>query len=359
MKYAYWLHNIKGMTNSKIRILMQVCENAKEIYSLSYESLKKIEGLQAKDAFSIYESKHNEDIDKKWMEFVETGCSFVSIEQSDYPVRLREIMDAPYGIYYRGKLPPKDMKVVSVIGARECSSYGKETAIRLGRLLAKHQIPVISGMARGIDSLAQESCAREGGETYSVLGCGVDVCYPESSRYLYEMSMRQGGVISEYPLGTPAMRRNFPMRNRIISALSDCVIVVEARKKSGTLITVEYALAPGKDIYAVPGSIYDELSCGCIHLIKQGAHILESPEDFLEEWHILQEKSYSQIDFRKILLEKDEALVYSLLDFRPLGIGTIVDKTPFRLPDILRILESLENKGFVREEIPNYFVRIV
>ena len=191
----------------------------------------------------------------------------------------------------------------------------------------------------------------------TLLGCGVDVCYPRQNKYLYHRIIERGGILSEYPPGAQPLPAFFPERNRIISGLSDCVVVIEAKERSGSLITADFAMEQGKDVYAVPGRITDRLSSGCNRLIKQGAGVVQSVEDFLADLDIITENHCHQLDFRKNLLEKDERLVYSLTDFRPISLGTLVDKTGFSIFQLLGILEKLEALGLIKETFTNYYVR--
>lgn len=204
-------------------------------------------------------------------------------EDPEYPERLKNISGAPKNLYVLGRLPEEKRLCVAVIGARDCSEYGKYVARELGAVLGKSGISVVSGMARGIDGISQEAALNVGGSSFAVLGCGVDICYPEANRQLYERLKVCGGIISEYPPGSPALACHFPPRNRIVSGLADVVVVIEARIKSGTLITVDMALEQGREVYVVPGRVTDRLSDGCNSLIKQGAGILLSPEEFLKE----------------------------------------------------------------------------
>lgn len=203
--------------------------------------------------------------------------------ERDYPARLLEIPDPPERLYVLGKLPEEKVPSVAIIGARECSEYGNYVAARLGECMGRNGIQVVSGMARGIDGIGQTAALDAGGSSFAVLGSGVDVCYPARNRRLYERLRERGGVLSEYPSGTPALSRNFPPRNRIVSGLADAVVVVEAREKSGTLITVDMALEQGKEVYAVPGRVTDALSSGCNRLVKLGAAVLLDPEELAEE----------------------------------------------------------------------------
>lgn len=205
-----------------------------------------------------------------------------------YPRRLLPHPAMPADLYVAGSLPKEALPSAAIVGARRCSAYGRSEARRLGRALAERGVQIISGMAYGIDANAQEGALEGGGSTFAVLGCGADRCYPESSRGLYRAILRGGGgIISEYPPGTPPLPHHFPVRNRIISALADIVIVVEARRKSGSLITASYALEQGKTVYAVPGRNLESLSEGCNELIAQGAGIATGPAPILEELGLL------------------------------------------------------------------------
>ena len=221
------------------------------------------------------------EIDKKTPG--EAGIRMVERGERDYPARLLEIPDPPERLYVLGRLPEEKVPSVAIIGARECSEYGSYVAARLGECMGRNGIQVISGMARGIDGIGQTAALDAGGSSFAVLGSGVDVCYPARNRRLYERLRERGGVLSEYPPGTPALSRNFPPRNRIVSGLADAVVVVEAREKSGTLITVDMALEQGKEVYAVPGRVTDALSSGCNRLVKLGAAVLLDPEELTEE----------------------------------------------------------------------------
>ena len=212
-------------------------------------------------------------------------------------------------------------------------------------------------MTRGIDGDAHKGALDAEGDTYGVLGCGVDVCYPREHAYLYDKMIQNGGIISEYPPGTQPLPHQFPARNRIIAGLSDCVVVIEAKEKSGSLITADFAMEQGKDVYALPGRITDPLSQGCNQLIKQGAGIVKSVEDFLVDLDILTENVYVQMDFRKNVLEKDERLVYSLTDFRPLSLSSLMEKTGYSITKLLIILEKLKEMGLIKEIHANHYVR--
>ena len=357
MKHAYWLHNIPGIGNTKIRLLYKAASSAEEMYYMPLQQLKKVEGITEEDIKAIQKSKKKWDLDREWFRLMEQGIGFVSQEQLEFPEKVRHIHNSPYALYYVGKLPDENQKTVAIVGARMRSAYGSQVAEELGKILAQNGIQVISGLARGIDRDAHQGALEGGGDTYAVLGCGVDICYHRENRYLYNKMIESGGVISEYPPGRQPAPGQFPARNRIISGFSHCVVVVEAKEKSGSLITADFAMEQGKDVYAVPGRISDPLSQGCNRLIKQGAGALISIEDFLSDLSILSEINYAQLDFRKNILEKDESMVYSLTDFRPIGISTLVEKTGISISRLLEILERLESMGLIKETFTNYYIR--
>ena len=228
--------------------------------------------------------KKSGNLEEEYHSLGEKQIGLVLQEEEGFPRKLLEIPDPPYGLFYKGKLPEQKQPSVAVIGARECSEYGRFVAEELGRYLGSQEIQVISGMARGIDGISQQAALSAGGTSYGVLGCGVDICYPAQNRRLYEELLEKGGLLSTYAPGTKPLPQYFPPRNRIVSGLSDALIVIEARQKSGTLITVDMALEQGRDVYVVPGRLTDRLSDGCNHLLTQGAGVFLSPESFAEDF---------------------------------------------------------------------------
>ena len=357
MKYQLWLDNYSGLGTSKKNHIVNDSLSARDIYYMEEASLKKIEYLTAREIEGMIDKRKKTDLEKLWNDFISKGISFTSLEQENYPNRIKNITNSPYILYYIGKLPDEKRKTIAIVGARGRSAYGSQIAQKLGEELAARGIQVISGLARGIDADGHRGALNKKGETFAVLGCGVDICYPKANQYIYNDIIQKGGIISELMPGTQPKACFFPMRNRIISGFSDAVIVVEAREKSGSLITADFAMEQGKDVYAVPGRITDELSQGCNRLIKQGAGVILSPQDLLEDLQLLSDNNCIQMDFLKKLLEKDESLVYSLTDFRPIDLGTLLEKTTFDISELITILHSLEEKGFITEVFPNHYVR--
>lgn len=278
--------------------------------------------------------------------------------EETYPERLRCYEGMPGVLYTKGCLPQEEKKNVAIVGARACSPYGAHQAYTFAKVLAEHGVQIISGLARGIDGKAHQGALDGGGKTFAVLGCGVDICYPREHAQLESRILQTGGgVFSEFDLGTPPYAGNFPRRNRIISGLADLVLVVEAKAKSGSLITASFALEQGKTVYAVPGRVGDALSEGCNRLISDGAGVAYSVEPLLEELKI--PKGFPE-DFReknKIGLASQEEMVYSCLDLHPKNIEDIVREIPLSPREITGLLLKLELKGLIEEPVKNYYAR--
>jgi DNA processing protein len=279
--YAFWLVSVPWIGQGPVPKILSAFGSPKDAFNATDEELIALSG--SKQVKELIKFRKENDIFRKYDELVSSGMKLSFIWEDDYPERLKYIPDPPYALFYYGKLPENNKLSVAIIGARQCSPYGMKTAQELGAELGKNDVNVISGMAFGIDGISQRSAIKAGGNSYAVLGSGADVCYPDSNSDLYEMCKENGGIISTYPPKTEAMSRYFPPRNRIVSGLSDAVVVVEARARSGTLITVDMALDQGKDIYAVPGRLEDELSAGCNGLIGHGAKVYLSPKIFMSD----------------------------------------------------------------------------
>ncbi len=279
--YELWLCSFPGMGNRQMTKLAELCGSAREAYYAGTDKWGQV--LREKQVEGLKRFTEGWEPQREWERLENAGIRFVTLKDRAYPGRLRQIPDAPYGLFFRGSLPEERYPAVAVVGARDCSRYGYYVAEKLGETLGRNGVIVVSGMARGIDGISQRAALDAGGVSCGVLGCGVDICYPGENRELYQRLARDGCLVSSYPPGTPALARNFPPRNRIVSGLADAVVVVEAREKSGTLITVDMALEQGREVYAVPGRITDPLSEGCNRLIRQGAVPLSDPGELLSE----------------------------------------------------------------------------
>ena len=283
-------------------------------------------------------------------------------KDGSYPLRMRELAGMPEVINYKGRLPSDGMPSAAVIGGRKCSAYGRSKAYELGEYLARHGVQVISGLALGIDSYAHEGALKAGGSTFAVLGCGADICYPASNITLYRMIAETGGILSEFPDGTKPMPYNFPRRNRIISALSDVVVVIEARINSGSLITANYALEQGKPVYAYPDREGSLLSGGSNRLIADGAGIVYTPEVILEELGIgcrTEKDGYKNEDKYEASPGRsgDENRVLHAVGYDPVSVEEIAEKTGLGADKTERALFTLLLEGCIKELPGHLYVK--
>lgn len=279
-------------------------------------------------------------------------------EDSAYPEKMKNLPDMPDKLYYLGQLPDFTKPSAAVVGARQCSAYGRTQAFRYARTLSGSGVQIISGLAQGIDAEGHKGAIEGGTPTFAVLGNGVDICYPAQNRKLYSSILEHGGgILSELPPGTQPRPWYFPARNRIISALSDAVLVVEAREQSGSLITAGLALDQGRGVYAVPGAVNNALSRGCHRLIYDGAGIAYSPEILLAEWGLSGQEMGKSDEKRKLVLAKDLDLVYSCFDLRPQNPDDIIIKTGLLPGRVSSILTELELMGLIREMGRHHYVR--
>lgn len=285
--------------------------------------------------------------------------NYICALEKEFPERLKDIPDSPDGIYYIGRLPDPGKPSVAIIGSRNNSEYGRGAAREFASFLSKEGVQIISGMARGIDGIAQRAALDTGGVSFGILGCGIDIVYPRENRDLFERITEKGGIISEYPPGMPPKKNLFPPRNRIISAFCDILLVIEARERSGTSITVRHALEQGRDIYAVPGRITDPLSRGCNILISDGAGVALSPEAILEA---LNSRSFTGAYWKSLInkpkLGGIQAEIMKHLDYMPLNINELSAKASLPLSDLMEALLELEIKGLARKVSPGFYVKV-
>lgn len=383
-KYLYWLDRVEGLGPEAKKNLIEAFGDAENIFQASESHLKYI--LNDKKLKLFMDAKEKVEMDFAFEELKEKKIHMVCFHDEDYPKKLLHIPDPPFALYYKGQLPADRLPAIAVIGARECSSYGEYIASALGKSLGQQGVQVISGMAKGIDGISQSAAIEAGGVSFGVFGCGVDVCYPASNRLLYEELQLKGGILSTYPPGTTPQARLFPPRNRIVSGLADVLVVIEARQRSGTSITVEMALEQGREIYAVPGRVTDRLSDGCNKMIKEGAHVFLSPEDFMMDLGALlpvqmenlrkQQLNIVEKNDTKLSKKEDMTLpvsegrgeadsiserIYQVLDFYPQSIEAIVDKLvktyklQVKQEEISALLMRLCLMGRIKQDSSSWF----
>lgn len=375
--YVNWFYHIEGVGRKGIDKILKGGLLPNEIYALSSAELEKylknICFFTEKDARKILvgflKLKKEKSAENIWTKLKSCGIEMYLQSDVGYPARLKEIVDAPAVLYVKGDVSRMNeawvnRPSVAVIGARDCSQYGKAVAAEIGKECALRGINLVSGMARGVDGIAQEAALKEGGIVAAVLGSGVDVCYPASNSRLYQEILQKGAVYSEYVPGTLAKANHFPPRNRIISGMADKVIVVEAKEKSGTLITVDMALEQGRDVCAVPGRITDAMSKGCHRLICQGADILYNIEETLSQIApYKRKKEDKEISWGK---EQENTLrkkILKILDFKPRTVQVIYEKVKEEqrgenvdFSELIEELFYMQTEGLIFEVGGRFFV---
>lgn len=360
--YLLWLSAIPNLTLKRQNILLKLFNNAYEIWNAPESLLLGVPQIPKKVLENVIAYRNEKKLFayKKFM--AENDISFVTKNSPLYPPLLKKISDPPNGFYVLGDLPDGSLTKISVVGSRKYTEYGAYVAKNLSYDLAKRDIVIVSGMARGIDSVAHKAAIDAGGKTIAVLGCGIDVCYPPENAKLRHDIIKNGCLISEFALGTRPFVGNFPIRNRIISGLSKGLIVVEASEKSGTLITVGHALEQGREVMAVPGAVNSGLSRGTNYLIKQGASLVSNYEDVLETIGI--ENSQVEPDEletpkkQKIILANDEEIVYNIIRADPVSFDFVAVSADLPINKLSSCLIMLEMKGLIKRLPGQKYIRI-
>lgn len=360
----YLLSNIEGMHSGVLRRMLAFAGSYGEAYRIPagvYEA-EGILGAGKNGRPLLLQFDRRREAEDRLLKAYESlsaeGIRLVSSFDEHYPKRLRSLPNRPELLYVKGRLPSDERPCAAIIGARMCSDYGRETAAYFASELAEAGMQILSGMAMGIDGAAQAAALKTAGESFAVLGSGIDICYPrEHIRMYLRMAEGEGGVISEYPKGCPPLPYHFILRNRIISGLCDVLLVLEAREKSGTGITVNYALDQGKEIFALPGRINDPLGRGANALLKDGAQILTSPEDVLSLFGLTEKMQSRDRGQKAAALAKQEKIVYSNLDSREQHIELLSKKTGLEITALLDALLRLELMGLAASPMNGYYRR--
>jgi DNA processing protein len=306
-------------------------------------------GLEGRVVEALAATRRTLDPDTEMERLAAAGAHVLTWEDDGYPERLREVGDGPPVLYVLGELTPADGWSVGVVGTRKATSYGRAAAERIVGEIAGAGVTVVSGMARGIDTVAHHAALDAGGRTVAVLGSGVDVLYPPENRGLARRIVEEerGAVVSEYPLGTQPDAVNFPPRNRIVSGLSHGVLVVEAGAKSGALITVGFALEQGRDVFAVPGPINSRMSDGPNNLLKKGAKCVTNGADILEELGLGMVQEHVEA-VKALPADPTERRLLEMLQDMPLHIDELTNGSGLPASTVSAVLAMMELKGMVR-----------
>jgi len=347
----YWigLKAVAGVGNVTFRRLLERFDSPQAVLSAAPNELAAVRAVSPAVVDGIRGGAWQRFAEQECQRLRASGARLMTFTAADYPKSLFEIPDPPPFLYVRGELQPCQ-SAIAIVGSRRATSYGLLTASRLAEGLARHGMIVVSGMARGVDTAAHKGALLAGGLTIAVLGCGVDKIYPPENRKLYDEMAEKGCLVSEFPLGTLPLAENFPRRNRIISGLSRGVLVVEAAENSGSLITAQYALEQGRDVFAVPGNVSFASNRGSNRLIKQGAKLVDCIEDILEELPGNRASASGEtveIPPRSFALTPKEAAIYELLARSPLHIDDIINQTELTAGEVSSMLLHLELKGAV------------
>lgn len=284
LKYWLWFLKLKKITRSKKEELLNKFKEPKCIYNLPKEELSKEDNKLSKDIIEeILNNKNINDLEEYIKYMKKNQIQIITMFDKEYPEKLKVIYDKPIALFYRGNISLLKKDIIAIVGSRMCSLYGKNVSYKIAKELSENDKCVVSGLAKGIDAYAHIGSLKYKGRTIAVLAHGFDMVYPIENKQIYEEIIKNNGlIISEYIIGEKLEKRNFPERNRIISGLSDGILVVEAGEKSGALITAEFGLEDGKEIFAIPGNINSLNSKGTNNLIKEGANIVTSTKDILE-----------------------------------------------------------------------------
>lgn len=344
--YDIWLKTLDGVSQQKKIELVKNLGNSKTVYQASKSILENIKGINKDISNIILENKDMNKAEKILNTMRKEDINGITFYHDSYPKSLREIYNPPFLIYMRGNLLSADESAIALVGARKATSYGKWAAHTIASKLAEYGVTVVSGMAYGVDTFAHQGALENGGRTIAVLGCGVDICYPKSNYKLMKQIIEQGAVISEYDPGTPPLPRYFPARNRIISGLSKGIVIVEAGLKSGSLITAEYALEQGRDVYAIPGNIESIYSQGTNKLIKEGAIPIISIEDFLYELNLV--NSSITLDDKIELGSDERELLESVEKYQSISVDALIYKLRKQPSEVNALLTILEIKGLIK-----------
>ncbi len=377
--YLHWiaLKQVSGVGAVLYKRLIENFKTPEAVFAADEDALWTVEGISDAVAKNILTFK-NFDPAKKEIEKIEKdGVTLLTLTHPEYPSLLLTIYDPPPILYRKGKIG-NDLHPVAMVGTRNMTAYGKSVAERLAGDLARVGVTVVSGFAKGIDGVSHRAALSAGGRTFAVLGCGIDHIYPKEHRKLYNDILENGLIFSEFPMGTHPEPHYFPQRNRTISGLSLGCVVVEASTKSGSLITARFAMEQGREVFAVPGSIFSETSKGVHYLLASGAKLVADIQDILKEL-LPQIKAgrqqgemplqsnkinsfplFAPVQASKVLpvLVGDEDKLYQLLSLEPKQINTIIEES-FLAPSVVSYsLLGLELKGVVRQLVGQFFVRM-
>lgn len=345
-----WLNSI-GVSNLKIEILRDYFTDLEDLWTAKEQRLLNSKVFNSDNIVKFLKYRNNEYLEELLFKIKQNNINVITIADCNYPAGLINIYDKPMVIYSKGEYKEEDRLAIGIVGSRKATAYGKWACERFTRELVNLGVTIVSGLALGIDTVAHKTAIECNGRTIGVLGNGIDNIYPKTNYNLYREVAENGCIFTEFPIGTEPFSYNFPQRNRIISGLSLGIVVIEAKDKSGSLITAHHALEQGKDVFALPGNINSIYSCGTNRLIKDGAKPLLDIDDIIEEIYELQlrstEKKAEELDYSS--LSEDEIKIMRIILDGPVHTDTIVLKSGLGISTVMSIITILELKGMIRE----------
>lgn len=348
----YWLgfSLVPGIGPKRLLLLTQAFGALRSAWEASDAHLRAA-GLDSESAANLLQTRAQVDLDRELAKIERVGASLLTPEDGNYPSLLKNLPDPPLALYLRGTLTPQDDLALAVVGTRKATSYGRDAAAFFSRQLAQQGVTIVSGLAHGIDGAAHRGALEAGGRTIAVMGSGIDRIYPPDHAELARQITQQGALISEFPVGSKPEARHFPRRNRIISGLSLGVLVVEAPEQSGAMITATQAAEQGRDVFAVPGAIFSAASTGTNRLIQDGAKLVITVEDILDELDIAHRKVEARTLTRQITPSgKDEPALLRFLGRQPLPVDELVRQSGLPTAEVLSTLTLLELQGYVEDD---------
>ncbi len=353
--YWYWFCGKVMLPIKKQKELMDIFIHPKELYKINPDIIK--ESLTELEYQRFLTSRDETAIRSGYDALMRDEIRFITSKEAAYPNRLRKIYDAPYGIFQKGQPYEEKELSIAIVGSRYPTTYGLEITKIFAKELAEAGVQIISGLARGVDGAAHRAIIEKRGQAVGVLGCGIDLIYPKQNFQLFYEMYENQTVISEYPPGSEPLKWHFPERNRIISGLSDGILVTEARARSGSLITADCGLDQNKEVFAVPGMITDKHCQGCHGLIKQGAKLVENVDDILTEFSEFTGFSRKFPKHSTKSLAKAEKRVYDMLSLKPKHIDEILSASGFSYEEVIKALFQLEAKGYIKQTHQNLYIK--
>ena len=354
----YWLalNRVPGLGTQRFRLLMARFPSLEEAWRASASDLEAA-GLDRRTVAAILECRARISPEEEREKLEQAGVSAFTLRDAAYPPRLKEIYDPPPVLYIRGALLPVDERSVAVVGTRKATAYGREAASTLAGDLARHGVTIVSGLARGIDAVAHRAALEAGGRTIAVLANGLDIVYPPEHRGLSAEVEAHGALLSEHPLGTRPDASHFPRRNRILSGMTLGTLVVEAGEVSGALWTVSHALEQDREVFCVPGSIFSPASVGANRLIQEGAKLVMSYVDILEELNLTSVARQLEMPAIVVPASDAESALLGQLSHEPVHIDDIQRRTGLPISTVSGALALMELKGLARQVGGMHYIR--